>query len=71
MDNVRINGLGHLASLPDHLISLLLIRLDEHAVSTLACCSRLLRTLCAEEALWMFLCLQEHGQGRLAYQVGC
>eukprot|EP00798_Chlamydomonas_sp_ICE-L_P012076 gene12076-15187_t len=66
---LRELSLGTLSALPDHFISLQLLYLDQADISTLACCSRLLRVICQEEPLWMFMCLREHRGGRIVFEV--
>jgi hypothetical protein len=62
-------GLGSLAALPDHLLSYVMYLLGSEDLGRLACCSRLLRLLSAEEPLWLLLSMRAMDGRLLEYKV--
>ncbi len=57
---VRRDGFGSLAALPDHLLNMVLLHLndDAAALAALGCTSKAMRVLACEEPLWQQLCLR-------------
>ena len=65
---LRLDGLGSLAVLPDHLVSYITFMLDLEDVVRVSCTSRLLRVFCCEEPLWLGLCLRAQ-RGPVVFKV--
>ena len=66
---VRITSLGDLAKLPDYLINVVLLHLENEAqLARVACVSRVLRVLACEEPLWLSFSFRNH-DGRITYLV--
>lgn len=67
--DVRSNGLGSLAILPDYIINVVLLRLGEEAdLARLCCVSRVLRVLASEEPVWYHVVFFAH-DGPIVYLV--
>ncbi|KXZ56197.1 hypothetical protein GPECTOR_1g170 [Gonium pectorale] len=65
---LRVDGLGSLSVLHDHLISYITYLLDLEDVVRLGCVSRILRVFAHEEPLWLALSLKLHDEGLVEFK---